>query len=245
MTTPAETERLTARLRALKDRSGSSFEALARRSGISRSSLHRYYSGASFPASYETVHAFARACGASDEELRELRKLWAVADITRSTPLPAPTKGDEEASVSRPPRTRVIAVVAVAAVLLLVAASVAGVLALRSKPDETPHTAVPIRVFNVEGDCRTRPGRVPACSLGLAVDPRLPYEFSNVVSHRVWHGDVLSADCVLYDGERVEDEMGVGTTRWFRVRLDDVPNSHAWLPGVRTNDNPKLPVCTP
>ncbi|MEU8269489.1 helix-turn-helix transcriptional regulator [Sphaerisporangium sp. NPDC049002] len=244
MKTPAEAERLTARLRVLKDRSGSSFESLARRSGISRSSLHRYYSGASFPASYETVHAFARACGASEEELRELRKLWAVVDITRSMSLPAPTEGGEEASVSRPPRTRVIAVVVVAAVLL-VAAGVAGVLALRSRPDETPHAAVPIRVFNVEGDCSTRPGRVPACSLGLAVDPRLTYEFDNVVSHRVWHGDVLSADCVLYDGERVEDETGVGTTRWFRVRLDDVPNSHAWLPGVRTNDNPKLPVCAP
>lgn len=79
--------------------------------------------------------------------------------------------------------------------------------------------------------------------MGLAINPRLKYQAGNVVGHRVWHGDVLNADCVLYDGDRVEDESGVGTTRWFRVRLKDVPGGYAWLPAVRTHDNPTLPTC--
>jgi serine/threonine-protein kinase len=104
-------------------------------------------------------------------------------------------------------------------------------------------TTAPVRVYDVEGNCKDRTDRFPACSLGLAINPRLKYQAGNVVTHRVWNGDVLNADCVLYDGDRVEDEDGVGTTRWFRVRLNDVPGGYAWLPAVRTRDSPALPTC--
>ncbi|MDP9861646.1 MULTISPECIES: hypothetical protein [Streptosporangium] len=112
----------------------------------------------------------------------------------------------------------------------------------QSGPGTAP-TTIPVRVFNIEGDCKSREERVPACSMGLARDPRLKYDTDNVVSHRVWHDDILNADCVLYDGDRVEDETGVGTTRWFRVRIDTVPGGSAWLPAVRTHDSPALPTC--
>ncbi|WP_433256934.1 helix-turn-helix domain-containing protein [Streptosporangium sp. CA-135522] len=270
MAQTAEAEQFAARLRILKDRAGESFETLAGRSGISRSSLHRYYAGAGFPAGYETVHAFAKACGASGEELRELYRLWVLADIARSSStLPGSTveRGETEDGETAGPRQprkvtlmswarlrarRPIPAVVVAAFLAVTAVTVFVVLGAGrgldlpvmadSRAGGAPVT-VPVRIFNIEGGCRVRVERVPACSMGLARNPRLKYDAANVVGHRVWHDDVLNADCVLYDGDRVEDETGVGTTRWFRVRLDDVPGGFAWLPAVRTNDGPALPTC--
>jgi transcriptional regulator with XRE-family HTH domain len=265
MTHEEETERFATRLRVLKERAGTSFEALAKQSGISRSSLHRYCSGTKLPVSYGAVHAFARACGATGEELRELHRLWALASATRSSPeRPAELRdaGPEETADSRtpqpvvpasPPRLRLRTAWALLPAAFLVATVVIVAVMLRtdqksdlpsiakSKPEASATAA--IRVFNIEGDCKSQKERLPACSMGLARDPRLKYDADNVVSHRVWHNDVLRVDCVLYDGDRVEDETGVGTTRWFRVRLDGAPGGHAWLPAVRSHDNPVVPVC--
>ncbi|MER5649310.1 helix-turn-helix transcriptional regulator [Streptosporangium sp. NPDC002524] len=286
-----EVERFAARLRMLKSRSGSSFEMLARQTGISRSSLHRYCAGTKLPAGYGTVHTFAKACGASSEELRELHRLWALADAARSSAAPddgaddglddpsaaepataGPSPGERDAdhagagpeTVAGPSprpvapasperrRWRPLPVVAVTIALAAIAAAVFVVLETGSGAESptivesetvTVSSTAPVRVFNIEGDCKSRPQRVPACSMGLARDPRQRYDADNVVGHRVWHDDVLQADCVLYGGDRVEDETGVGTTRWFRVRLADVPGGVAWLPAVRTHDNPTLPVC--
>ncbi|MFF3216802.1 BTAD domain-containing putative transcriptional regulator [Streptomyces sp. NPDC002886] len=101
----------------------------------------------------------------------------------------------------------------------------------------------PIRVFNIDGDCKTQTERLPACRLSLARNPYVTYDLNNVVSHRVWHGDVLMADCMVVNGIRIEDEHGVGTPNWFRVHLTDIPEATAWLPAVRTHDDPGLPVC--
>ncbi|MEI5527883.1 helix-turn-helix domain-containing protein [Streptomyces brasiliscabiei] len=76
-------ERFAALLRSLKERSGLSYEALAQRTGSSRSTLHRYCSGSYVPPDYGPVHRFALICGASPHELRELHRLWAVADMSR------------------------------------------------------------------------------------------------------------------------------------------------------------------
>ncbi|MFI0538663.1 helix-turn-helix domain-containing protein [Streptomyces sp. WSLK1-3] len=78
-----EVERLAAQLRALKERSGLSYDALAQRAGISRSSLHRYCAASSVPQDYGVVHRIATACGAASTELRELHRLWALADTER------------------------------------------------------------------------------------------------------------------------------------------------------------------
>ncbi|GAA3119717.1 helix-turn-helix domain-containing protein [Streptosporangium carneum] len=291
MTQGEEVQRFAARLRALKDRSGVSFEALARRSGISRSSLHRYCAGTKIPAAYGPVHAFAKACGASNEESRELHRLWALADAARPSSAAAgspaaagslteePDAGrrrdgatpdsaapDSAAPDSAPPEEpRVVAPARwwrpggrrvgpslVAGVVLAAAAVTVVLMSGAGRGDGLPTIAesrsgtvtATVRVFNVEGDCKTRKERVPACSMGLARDPRKRYDVHNVVGHRIWHGDVLNADCVFHEGERVEDETGVGTTRWFRVWLDDVPGGAAWLPAVRTHDDPKVPPCT-
>ncbi|MEV6823897.1 helix-turn-helix domain-containing protein [Amycolatopsis sp. NPDC051102] len=81
-------DKFAAYLRMLKDRSGQGYERLGRQAGASGSSLHRYCSGKSVPADYRVVHSFAKVCGASAEELRELHQLWALADAGRDDGVP-------------------------------------------------------------------------------------------------------------------------------------------------------------
>ncbi|GAB1640585.1 serine/threonine-protein kinase [Krasilnikovia sp. MM14-A1259] len=105
-------------------------------------------------------------------------------------------------------------------------------------------TGVTLTVYNAETSCRESPDRPYGCSMGLAVDPRRPYAAGNVSPRRVWHGDQLTADCVLHDGQRVSDEYGVGSTTWYRVATDVDASGHAWLPAVRTRDDVRaLPSC--
>ncbi|WP_435972807.1 serine/threonine-protein kinase [Streptomyces sp. Qhu_M48] len=115
---------------------------------------------------------------------------------------------------------------------------------------------VRVRVFNAERGCQERVDRDPQCSLGLAIDPRRPYTAENVVPTRVWHGDVLDAECEVPRGQSIIDEEDLESTRWFRVRLPRGEvregtaagtgldaRSSAWLPAVRTKDRPVLPRC--
>ncbi|MEV0962883.1 serine/threonine-protein kinase [Streptomyces sp. NPDC049910] len=105
-------------------------------------------------------------------------------------------------------------------------------------------TAGTVRVFNAERGCQERADRDRQCSLGLAVDPVRPYTAHNVVATRVWHGDVLVADCRFGGGEPIVDEEDERSTDWYRVRLPSgsLPPA-AWLPAVRTRDRPSLPDC--
>ncbi|MBR8641553.1 helix-turn-helix domain-containing protein [Streptomyces tuirus] len=91
-----ETERFAALLRSLKSRSGLSYEALARKSGLSGSTLHRYCRGTSVPQDYGSVHRLATVCGAAPDELRTLHRLWALADAARTA-----AAGAEEEEASR------------------------------------------------------------------------------------------------------------------------------------------------
>ncbi|MEU2281534.1 helix-turn-helix domain-containing protein [Streptomyces sp. NPDC013178] len=86
MVASPQTEKFAACLRMLKDRSGRGYDRLGKEAGVSGSSLHRYCSGLSVPTDYRVVHAFAKVCGASAEELRELHRLWALADTDRDVP---------------------------------------------------------------------------------------------------------------------------------------------------------------
>ncbi|GAA4293203.1 hypothetical protein GCM10023086_03830 [Streptomyces venetus] len=91
-----ETERFAALLRSLKSRSGLSYEALARKSGLAGSTLHRYCRGTSVPQDYGSVHRLATVCGATPEELRTLHRLWALADAAKAA-------GAEEETVQTAP----------------------------------------------------------------------------------------------------------------------------------------------
>lgn len=70
---PAELAEL---LEELKQRSGRSYTALAHRTGLSRSTLHRYCRGTTVPGSFGAVERVARVCGAGPAELDRLYRVW-------------------------------------------------------------------------------------------------------------------------------------------------------------------------
>ncbi|MGC5011979.1 helix-turn-helix domain-containing protein [Streptosporangium sp. DT93] len=94
----APAEDLAELLAELKRRSGRSYEALARRTGMSRSTVHRYCRGEIVPDSYGTLERVARACGASRAELEELYRRW-----TRAIASPEHAAGTPGLVPSRPP----------------------------------------------------------------------------------------------------------------------------------------------
>ena len=104
----AAVEELAEQLRALKERSGRSYGALARRLNVSASTLYRYCSGATVPARFTPIEQLARLCQATAEERLRLQRLWILADEARRPTLPsavtpstAPT-GPEDAGATPP-----------------------------------------------------------------------------------------------------------------------------------------------
>ncbi|MDX3850273.1 helix-turn-helix transcriptional regulator [Streptomyces sp. AK02-01A] len=85
MGTPGETETeaFARRLREIRDGSGRSYGALARRVGVSASTLHRYCSGSTVPMEFAPVERLARLCGCAGEEVISLHRLWVRADAER------------------------------------------------------------------------------------------------------------------------------------------------------------------
>lgn len=77
-------------LRGLKERSGLSYGALAKRLDMSTSTLHRYCNGSAVPTGYAPVERLARVCRATGEELVELHRRWILADAARARRRPGP-----------------------------------------------------------------------------------------------------------------------------------------------------------
>lgn len=82
---PDGAEEFAALLRDLKDRSGLSYGALAKRLHTSTSTLHRYCNGTVLPSEYPPVERLARACRATPQELVELHRRWVLADAVRAS----------------------------------------------------------------------------------------------------------------------------------------------------------------
>ncbi|MFJ9182391.1 MULTISPECIES: helix-turn-helix transcriptional regulator [Streptomyces] len=74
---------LAERLSALRERSGRTYASLARRIGVSGSTLHRYCTGRTVPAEFAPVERLARLCGAPAGEREALHRLWILADRER------------------------------------------------------------------------------------------------------------------------------------------------------------------
>ncbi|MFC7305645.1 helix-turn-helix domain-containing protein [Streptomyces monticola] len=74
-----DNRQLAEQLQELKERSGRSYTAIASRTGLSRSSVHRYCQGLTVPGSFGTVERIARVCGAGQEELNGLYPAWVRA----------------------------------------------------------------------------------------------------------------------------------------------------------------------
>ncbi|CAO0829398.1 Helix-turn-helix domain-containing protein OS=Streptomyces microflavus OX=1919 GN=HUT09_32660 PE=4 SV=1 [Streptomyces microflavus] len=76
-------EALAERLRELREGSGRTYASLARRIGVSGSTLHRYCTGQTVPAEFAPVERLARLCGRPGEEREALHRLWLRADAER------------------------------------------------------------------------------------------------------------------------------------------------------------------
>jgi transcriptional regulator with XRE-family HTH domain len=75
-------------LREMKERNGYSYEKLARKTFISRSTLHRYCTGRTSPPDADIVTRIAHACRATPEELRRVLQAWLIAE-RESEPAPS------------------------------------------------------------------------------------------------------------------------------------------------------------
>ena len=81
---PDRRQELADLLEELKQRSGRSYSALAHRSGLSRSSVHRYCQGSTVPPAFGAVELIARACGVTpgDPRLDRLYRAWQRANAS-------------------------------------------------------------------------------------------------------------------------------------------------------------------
>ncbi|MGW3013328.1 hypothetical protein ACWC9R_31565 [Streptomyces sp. NPDC001219] len=188
-----------------------------------------------------------RGDGSGDDAETLLRARLRLADEQIETPAGLWDRIREPGTARRPevvplPRRRprwVVPVVAAA-----VTAVVLGVWwlvrpGLVSLQPAGPDPKVRITVYNSEQACRT--GRSLECALRLANDPRARYAARGNSAGRVWHGDVLSARCVVTDGRMVRDEAGVTSSRWYLVTSGQ--GVRGWLPGVRTRNTREVPEC--
>ncbi|WP_367044113.1 helix-turn-helix transcriptional regulator [Streptomyces sp. Je 1-332] len=100
-------------LRELKERSGLSYGALAKRLHVSTSTLHRYVNGSAVPTEFAPLERLARVCGASREEMVEVHRRWILADAARgdrkeeasavpASPSPSPSPVPVPAPVADP-----------------------------------------------------------------------------------------------------------------------------------------------
>jgi helix-turn-helix protein/putative peptidoglycan binding protein len=146
-----EVERFAGFLRMFKNRTERSYESLAKRTGVSSSSLHRYCAGTKIPSDYGAIQQFAKECGATQEELHELHRLWVLADavrrrqpeLTANGPDGAdePPLDEQPAAPAEPPRSRLsrrrLALIGVTALVLVAG----GVTALVIGAGDDPPTA--------------------------------------------------------------------------------------------------------
>src|SRR5439155_17891639 len=142
----------------------------------------------------------------------------------------------------RPARRSAPAFVAACVAAACVAAVAIGVavgLRALSQPAPAGAPGLVVAVFNAETPCQRL--RTLECGLGVYADPH--HRVPDRLVGRVWHGDRVSVACVVGDGERVTDESGVSSTRWYRVTT--ATGVTGYLPGVRTRNTVEVPACQP
>ncbi|KAF4405120.1 MULTISPECIES: hypothetical protein [Streptomyces] len=180
----------------------------------------------------ETAAALRERLRAADESIGTPAGLW---DRVGATAPAAP--------VRRPSLPRRLPPLVAGAAAVLVALVVLGTwwLARPDRADGPPAGPGPVTVtvHNAEEACREL--RTVECSLRLAKDPYAVYAAEGNRAGRVWHGDSMTALCVVADGTLVEDEEGVSSSRWYLVSENGV---EGWLPGVRTRNTAEVRTCT-
>lgn len=94
-------------LEELKQRSGSSYQQIGRRTHLSKSTVHRICAGRTIPTEFSIVERIGKACQASHRELIELHGLWVTATAARADGAqldlePAPEADRTQPGASRP-----------------------------------------------------------------------------------------------------------------------------------------------
>ncbi|MFI6744172.1 helix-turn-helix domain-containing protein [Nonomuraea sp. NPDC050451] len=109
-------------LQILKKRSGQSYAALARRTYISSSTLHRYCTGKARIPDAAVLTSIARACGATDQEILEVTQAWLAdqepASIQEPASTPPAVPAHPNPAARGKPLRRGVVLIAVAALLL-------------------------------------------------------------------------------------------------------------------------------
>ncbi|WP_419997990.1 helix-turn-helix domain-containing protein [Streptomyces boninensis] len=162
-------------LEELRLRSGRSYAALAHRTGLSRSTLHRYCQGTTVPPTFGVIEQVARVSGASPAELDRLYRAWcrATAGDTEPDEPPRPAadmvqRGHEPSP--RPPwwRRRWVRPAALLTVLVLTAGG--GALAYDDSPS-APEGRPPAAEQRPEGpDWHESPRRISPEFFGMTIN---------------------------------------------------------------------------
>jgi transcriptional regulator with XRE-family HTH domain len=137
-------------LAAFKEGSGLSYSELGRKAHMSSSTMHRYCTGKTLPPDYQTVIRIATACGATENELIEVLRLWRGANGTHTDLVAEPAT--EPDSSPRPTRWRWRRLSTATAVLLTV-------ISVLTTVASGPQAAPPVATQHVDGPSwqRARP----------------------------------------------------------------------------------------
>ncbi|MFC4494528.1 hypothetical protein ACFPA8_10335 [Streptomyces ovatisporus] len=196
----------------------------------------------------ETAAALRERLRSADAEIEVPDGLWervrAPRDDIRVAPVPRARR--------RPVPLVLIAVATVAVTLVvcgtwwLVSPASGPAPGKSAAPADPNGGAVTLRVYNVEKPCQEL--RTLECSLRVAENPYTLYADPGNAAGRVWHGDRLTATCVVTDGRLVTDEKGISSPRWYRVEKAQDEGGRerfeGWLPGVRTRNTTEVPTCS-
>lgn len=211
----------------------------------------------------ETATAVRERLRAADALIEVPDGLWERVREPRQDITPAPSP--RAAGFRRRPLPMTVIAVAAAAVAFVVCGTwwlvspSAGPGAVRGSAAEDPSSdgadgadaagrsgRITLRVHNVEKACRDL--RTLECSLRVAKSPYELYAEPGNAAGRVWHGDELTASCVVTDGQMVTDEKGISSRRWYRVEKADKDGEgkrfEGWLPGVRTRNSTEVRLCS-
>lgn len=210
----------------------------------------------------ETATALREQLRAADAEIDLPDGLWDRVRAPRSDITPAPATAGAP-GFRRPLPMAVIAVAAAAVVFVIcgtwwvISPSEAhgpGDVRGAAAKDPTGGASdvagrgrlITLRVHNAEQPCRRL--RTLECGLRVAKSPYAVYADPGNSAWRVWHGDKLTASCVVIEGRTVTDEQGISSRRWYRVERagqDGGGNrTQGWLPGVRTRNSTEVRLCS-
>ncbi|MFJ2718161.1 helix-turn-helix domain-containing protein [Streptomyces sp. NPDC087437] len=219
------TRQLVLRLRRVKDHSGLSLQALAARTGYSRSSWDRYLNGRALPPQ-RAVAAFARACAADPGRLLALHEVAAAAldgaaRDTRGKEAETPEEPEEPADVGKGTRDGEPGSGRRSWVAVLAAASVTALLALTALLVAAPwdHGGAPDR---------------PAAAAGGSATDRDGHPFVFQAGKDYSCSVRRDKDGLLYAGysNTRTELLGVGSAQWPVVEAQCLLRHHGFSPGL-------------